>query len=69
MLKEADKKLICINNKPYNKSTAYCAPTVNCKISQICRLATFAIIGTEKIHFDDREHAREALAERMKIKR
>jgi UDP-N-acetylmuramoyl-L-alanyl-D-glutamate--2,6-diaminopimelate ligase len=29
----------------------------------------YQILGTEKIHFDDREHAREALEERMKIKR
>ncbi|MBW4498441.1 MAG: UDP-N-acetylmuramoyl-L-alanyl-D-glutamate--2,6-diaminopimelate ligase [Scytonema hyalinum WJT4-NPBG1] len=28
----------------------------------------YQILGTEKIHFDDREHAREALEERMKIK-
>jgi UDP-N-acetylmuramoyl-L-alanyl-D-glutamate--2,6-diaminopimelate ligase len=27
----------------------------------------YQILGTEKIHFDDREHAREALEERMKI--
>ena len=26
----------------------------------------YQILGTEKIHFDDREHAREALSERMK---
>ncbi|NMG11063.1 UDP-N-acetylmuramoyl-L-alanyl-D-glutamate--2,6-diaminopimelate ligase [Brasilonema sp. UFV-L1] len=29
----------------------------------------YQILGTEKIHFDDREHAREALEQRMKIKR
>ncbi|WP_414589610.1 UDP-N-acetylmuramoyl-L-alanyl-D-glutamate--2,6-diaminopimelate ligase [Scytonema sp. PCC 10023] len=28
----------------------------------------YQILGTEKIHFDDREHAREALEERIKIK-
>lgn len=28
----------------------------------------YQILGTEKIHFDDREHAREALAERAKAK-
>lgn len=28
----------------------------------------YQILGTEKIHFDDREHAREALEDRLKIK-
>lgn len=28
----------------------------------------YQILGTEKIHFDDREHARNALQERMKTK-
>ncbi|BAZ10092.1 UDP-N-acetylmuramyl-tripeptide synthetase [Calothrix sp. NIES-4071] len=28
----------------------------------------YQILGTEKIHFDDREHAREALTERVKVK-
>ncbi|NEQ19951.1 MAG: UDP-N-acetylmuramoyl-L-alanyl-D-glutamate--2,6-diaminopimelate ligase, partial [Microcoleus sp. SIO2G3] len=28
----------------------------------------YQILGTEKIHFDDREHAREALEDRIKIK-
>ena len=27
----------------------------------------YQILGTEKIHFDDREHAREALEERMQV--
>ncbi|ARV58149.1 UDP-N-acetylmuramoyl-L-alanyl-D-glutamate--2,6-diaminopimelate ligase [Nostocales cyanobacterium HT-58-2] len=29
----------------------------------------YQILGTEKIHFDDREHAREALEDKMKIKK